>query len=195
MSLMKFNQFERINEEEGWKTNVLVGLLSLFGVQTMAHKVKDVKHLTIHSHHENTVQDYLKQGWKLDSVQIDTLYAKIKAEKPDTIVSVARLKLDKNQYFESGKFALSQDVKDSISQTLNSINGVVVDIIITSSTDKQGLTVNLQNQLKSLGYTPDNVGLSKARAAGLESYLVKLGVSDSLIKVQAQFEQGSGIID
>jgi outer membrane protein OmpA-like peptidoglycan-associated protein len=192
---MRFNQFDKLNEEEGWKTNVLVGLLSLLGVQAMGHKVKDERHLTTHTHLQSTVQSYLKQGWSLDSTQVDTIYAKVKAEKPDTIVSVARLKLDKDQYFDSGKFGLSQEVKDSISQTLNSINGVVIDIVITSSTDKQGLSINLQNQLKSLGYSADNIGLSKARAAGLEKYLTTLGVSDSLIRVQTQFEQGSGTID
>lgn len=199
MKVLKFNEYDKINEEEGWKTNVLVGLMSLLGVQAMGHKVPDTQQrMTTHTHLENTAKSFIKKGWQLDSVEIDTLWNKVKAEKPETEVFVTRLQLDKDQFFESGRFALSQMVKDSLTNTMNDISnnqGVVTKIEITSSTDKQGLSVNLQKLLKSLGYTADNQGLSKARAAGIESFFKGMGVNDSLVTVLSMYEQGTGTID
>jgi len=105
------------------------------------------------------------------------------------------MKIDKNEYFESGKFTLSPEIKEAIQNELNNINGVVTDIIVTSSTDKQGLTPNLQSQLKKIGFTPDNQGLSKARNQAIVSYLTsELGVNNTLITSQEKFEQG-GTVD
>lgn len=199
MRVLRFNEYEKINEEEGWKTNVLIGLLSVLGVQAMGHKLPDTNQkMTTHTHVQNTAKSFIKQGWHLDSTEIDTVWNKVKVEKPETEVFVTRLQLDKNQYFESGKFTLSQMVKDSLTNTMNEISnnqGIITKIEITSSTDKQGLSVNLQQLLKNLGYTADNQGLSKARAAGIESFLKNMGVNDSLINIQTMFEQGSGTID
>lgn len=194
MEVMRFNQF---NEElnEGWKTNILVGLMSLLGSQAMGYGT-DGNKITTKTNLERTAQSYIKQGWKLDSIQIDTLVNKIKAENPDTMVMVTRLKFDKNQYFESGKFQLSQSVIDSIYSSMMEIadqKGVVTNIEITSSTDKQGLSANLANLLKSLGYSPDNKGLSKARANSISEYLKSLGVNETLISTQEMFEQGGEI--
>lgn len=198
MRVLKFNEYDKLNEEEGWKTNILVGLLSVLGVQTMGHNVKDDRHLTAHTHLENTAKSYVKQGWHLDSTLVETIFSKVKVEKPDTMIMVTRIKIDKNQYFESGKFSLNQIVKDSISSAMNEIadsTGVITNIEITSSTDKQGLSTNLQKLLKDLGYTPDNQGLSKARAAGIKGYLKSMGVDESLISTQEKFEQGDNEID
>jgi len=195
--VLKFDDYNKLNEEEGWKTNILVGLLSLLGVQAMGQIKDDGTKLTTTTNLENSMKSYLAQGWHLDSTTVDTIFAKTAVEKPDTKVIVARLKFDKNQYFESGKFALSKIVQDSIYNTMMGIanEGMLINIIITSSTDKQAVSQNLQKQLKNLGYSADNKGLSKARAAGVKSYLESLGVNDSLIAVQENFEQGSGEID
>jgi len=193
--ILKFDEFGKINEEEGWKTNVLVGLLSLLGANTMAHKLPDQPLKTTKTYTEASAKALIAQGWHLDNTQIDTLYTQIKAEKPDTNIMVTRIKIDKSQYFESGKFTLSQDVQDSLSTSMGEIDGVITNIVVTSSTDKQGLTANLQDYLKKLGYTPDNQGLSKARAAGIKSFLVKIGVNDTLISTQEFFEQGDDEID
>lgn len=197
--ILKFCEFNKINEEEGWKTNVLVGLLSLLGVQTMGHKLPySHQKLTTRTSKENTAISYIKQGWQLDSIQIDTLWNKVKLEKPETEIFAARLHLDKNQYFESGRFALSKTVTENLSNSMNEISnnqGVIIKIEITSSTDKQGVSVNLQDQLKKLGYTPDNQGLSKARATSIKNFLKNMGVNDSLILINTRFEQGSVTID
>lgn len=40
--ISNFNQFNKINEEEGWKENILVGLLSVLGVSAFGQKGEDV---------------------------------------------------------------------------------------------------------------------------------------------------------
>jgi len=204
--ILRFDEFKQTDElNEGWKTNLLVGLLSVLGVNTIgagkaqAHKVPQQPRITTHTHNLNTAKSFIQQGWTLDSTQVDTLYQEVVNKNPETEVIVSRLKFDKNQYFESGKFTLSQEVKDDIQSEFNNIsneNGVITDIVVTSSTDKQGLTVNLQNQLKKMGFTGDNQGLSKARNQAISNFLKgELNVNDTLITPQENFEQGSGEID
>lgn len=198
--LRKFESFS-INEEEGWKENILVGLMSLIGVAGMGqttHKGGDEPaRRTVHTQSELSMKNMLKRGWTLDSVQVDTLWKQVQVSKPDTIVMVTRLSLDKDQYFASGKFELSGEVKDSIQSTLADVTnegGIITDIRVESSTDKQGLSVNLQKELKSMGYSGDNKGLSKARNEAVTKYLVELGVNDSLIRSEQKYEMGSETI-
>lgn len=198
--LKPFNNFDTINEEEGWKENILVGLLSLLGVagmgQTKPHDGGDRR--TYHTQSEQTVKSMLQRGWTLDSTQVDTLWKEVITKKPDTLVMVTRLSLDKDQYFASGKFELAQDVKDSVQNTLSEISnkgGVITDIRVESSTDKQGLSTNLQKQLKSMGYSGDNKGLSQARNEAVTNYLVELGVNDTLIDSEQKYEQGQQTIE
>ena len=200
-TLMTFEQYNN-QLNEGWKTNILIGLLSILGVETTMAKNQvpiTQQHLTTHTHLKNTADSFIKQGWTLDSTQIDTLYQETQANKPETTISVVRMKFDKNQYFESGKFTLSQEVQDSIRNTMNDISnqqGIITDIVVTSSTDKQGLTHNLQNLLKQMKLTPDNQGLSKARNQSITNFLKsEFNVNDTIITSQENFEQGSGEID
>jgi outer membrane protein OmpA-like peptidoglycan-associated protein len=186
--LKKFN--------EGWKENTLVGLLSLFGVAGMSqNKHKDIR--TYHTKSEQTAKSMIKNGWSLDSTQIDTLWKEVQVSKPDTMVMVDRLSLDKDQYFASGKFELSQEVKDSIQITLDEIinkGGIITEVRVESSTDKQGLSNRLQTQLKSIGYSGDNKGLSQARSEAVTNYLVELGVNKTLIDVNQKYEIGQETI-
>jgi hypothetical protein len=191
--LLTFEKFNVNLINEGWKENILVGLLSLFGVATMGQNIP--KKVYTKTPYEETMKSLIRNGWTLDSTQVDTLFAKIKAEKPETLIQVTRLKLDKDHYFESGRFELTESVKDSIRSEMESIDGVMTNIMITSSTDKQGLSVNLQNQLKGLGFSPDNKGLSEARSSSIFDYLTELGVNDSLVESQEKFEQGVGTVD
>lgn len=197
--LKPFNNFERINEEEGWKENILVGLLSLIGVAGMGQTNKgDVSKRTYHTQSEQVSKNMIKRGWSLDSTQIDTLWKEVQTKKPDTLIMVSNLMLDKDQLFASGKFDLSIEMKDAISESLNNIldtGGVITDVEIVSSTDKQGLSQNLQKLLKSLGYTPDNQGLSKARSNSVSDYLQELGVNNTLIGINNKYEEGEQEIE
>jgi hypothetical protein len=61
---------------------------------------------------------------------------------------------------------------------------------IESSTDKQGLSKNLQDKLKKSGFSPDNKGLSKARSSSVQVELETSGLDSTLIKIITLSEQG-----
>jgi len=194
MRISNFKNFVKINEE-GWKENILVGLLSLLGTSTMGQNVSKNK---IHTKSEVRSQNLIKQGWSLDSTQVDTLFTQVKKDNPEAEITVSHLNFDKNSYFASGKFELSQVVRDSILNTMTEIatnEYVITDIVITSSTDKQGLSRNLQLLLKNNGFSPDNKGLSLARSRSVSDYLKELGVNDTLISQEEKYEQGEFEID
>lgn len=185
-------KYESYQVNEGWKENILVGILSLFGTYAMGQKKSpDIIHGKAKT--ESSMKSMLKQGWSLDSVAVDTLYSKIIKSDPETEIIATRLMLDKDQYFPSGKFDLTQEMKSSIDSALVEIlsnNGILLKVEIESSTDKQGLSQGLQNELKRLGYSPDNKGLSKARCESVSKSIHQLGVDDSLITVNQLFEKG-----
>jgi outer membrane protein OmpA-like peptidoglycan-associated protein len=196
--LSSFNKFDKINEEEGWKENILVGLLSLLGVTGMGQNKSTSDKRVYHAKTEQSMKNMVRQGWSLDSTQVDTLWKEVQVKKPNTLTMVTKLRLDKDQYFASGKFVLSNDVKDSIQTTLSDISnasGIITDISVESSTDKQGLSINLQNQLKSMRYSSDNKGLSKARSEAVTNYLTELGVNDSLVTSEQKWEMGEDEIE
>ena len=190
--IRNFNSYQ-VNE--GWKENILAGLLSLLGSHVMGQKTH-ISHTKTKS--EKAMQSLIKNGWSLDSTAVDTLYLEVLKSKPDTEIIATRLTLDKDQYFQSGKFNLSEEMRSDIDSTLMSIldnNGIIIKIEIESSTDKQGLSTNLQSELKKLGYTPDNKGLSKARCESVSDFLEQLGVNDSLIMVNTLYEKGDAEIE
>lgn len=193
---MKYiKNFDSYEINEGWKENVIVGLLSLFGSQVMGQK-SYVSHTKTKS--EKSMQALVKSGWSLDSTAVDTIYNQVLKTKPDTNIVATRLTLDRDQFFASGKYELTDEMRNSIDSTLMQIlneNGMIVKIEIESSTDKQGLSQNLQNELKKLGYTPDNRGLSKARCESVSDFLEQLGVNDSLITFSQLFEKGESEIE
>lgn len=139
-----------------------------------------------------------RQNWTLDSVSVDTIWTALDFVKPSIDTIVAELKFDNKQYFESGKYSLTQEIIDSLDFTIEDIindNGVIMSIMVESSTDKQGLSLRLQQELKSKGYEPNNIGLSKARCESITSYLESVGVDSSIIKTNQIVEAGQGTID
>ena len=140
----------------------------------------------------------VNRGWTLDSTQVDTLWTEVTIQKPDTTVHIDEIKFDNNQYFASGKYNLNEDMGDSISSTIDDIlaqGGIISGIQVESSTDKQGLSLRLQNELKGIGYSGDNTGLSKARCEQITDYLVGLGVDSSLVTSNQVVGGGTGTID
>ena len=140
----------------------------------------------------------VNRGWTLDSTQVDTLWREVTIQKPDTTVHIDEIRFDDNQYFASGKYNLNEDMSDSISSVIDNImsqGGIISGIQVESSTDKQGLSIRLQNELKGLGYSGDNTGLSKARCEQITDYLIGLGIDSSLISDNQIVEAGTGTID
>jgi hypothetical protein len=140
----------------------------------------------------------VSRGWTLDSTQVDTLWTEVTIQKPDTIVHKDEIRFDDNQYFASGKYNLNEDMADSISSVIDNIisqGGIISGIQVESSTDKQGLSIRLQNELKGIGYSGDNTGLSKARCGQITDYLVGLGIDSSLVTSNQVVEAGTGTVD
>jgi hypothetical protein len=138
------------------------------------------------------------KGWTLDSSQVDTLWREVTIQKPETIVHIDSIKFDDNQYFASGKYNLNEDMADSISSIIDNIieqGGIISGIQVESSTDKQGLSTRLQTELKGLGYSGDNTGLSKARCEQITNHLEGLGIDSSIITDNQIVEAGSGTVD
>ena len=188
-------KFESFKVDEGWKENILTGIMLLFGSHAFSKDKAEV-HKKISS--ESTMKALVKQGWSLDSTQIDTLWNSIKDKSPNSEIIATRLTLDKDQYFQSGDFKLTPEMENSIDSVLANIldtGGVLTNINIESSTDKQRISLNLKIELKKLGFTPDNPGLSNARSNSVMSVLKSLGVNDSLIKVEKKSEMGDGEIN
>ena len=191
-------KFENYRVDEGWKENTLVGLMSLFGSYAMGQKSDRIQVMHQKVKSENSMKSLIKNGWSLDSTQVDTLWSEIVKSKPDAEVKVTRLKLDKEQFFPSGVYMLTDEMKQSLDSVLNQImedGGVLAKVDIESSTDKQGLSVKLQTDLKSKGFEPNNKGLSKARSSSVSDYLVTLGVNNSLLNINEKSEQGESEIE
>ena len=155
---------------------------------------------TIHTKVTNQegVDRLVNKGWTLDSTQVDTLWKEVTIQKPDTIVHKDEIRFDDNQYFASGKYNLNEDMTDSISSVIDNIisqGGIISGIQVESSTDKQGLSIRLQNELKGIGYSGDNTGLSKARCEQITDYLVGLGIDSSLVTSNQVVEGGTGTVD
>jgi len=219
----EFKGEEELNE--GWKEVVLGGLLSLLTVgaagQRGSYDYKTLSNIegkekgkitsTLTRQHDfnfgtditkktadSTIDDLLRQGWSLDSKKLDTLWNNVVKEVPDTVISAVTIKLDTAAYFPSGKFTLNDGIKKEIDKGFDSIlknNGTLIKIVITSSTDKQRVGTNLSTELKGMGLSGDNNGLSKARANNLKTYICGKGVSDSIIEEENLAEQGTSEIE
>lgn len=144
------------------------------------------------------VDKLVNRGWSLDSIQVDTLWREVIIQKPEATVHLDEIRFDDNQYFASGKYNLNEDMKDSISSVIDNIisqGGVISGIKVESSTDKQGLSLRLKSELKGLGYSGDNTGLSKARCEQITNHLEGLGIDSSLITSNQIVEAGGETVD
>jgi len=191
--LQKFNNYKPSqNVNEGFKENVLAGLIALLSLKGQSQEAKPRLAKT-KTQSENTLKSLLKQGWSLDSTSTKKVFDSVIKEKPDTQVIVTRLSLDKNQFFESGDYKLTEEMKSDLDSTLTEIiesGGIIIRVDIESSTDKQGLSKNLQDKLKKSGFSPDNKGLSKARSSSVQVELETSGLDSTLIKIITLSEQG-----
>jgi len=128
------------------------------------HKVDRIKVRKVVGDKE--LAKYLRLGYHLTSVQTDTVINLIPAIAPDSIVEETVLTFNDDAFFASGAFILGETEKQEIKEALDSIDAsgdVLLNVIVESSTDKQGLSKKLEKTLLSLGYEGNNNGLSHAR--------------------------------
>lgn len=192
--------YEEHNINEGLKENIMIGILSLFGLTSFGQsKLKQDEFKHFKTKNEFVVNRLLSKGWTLDSVEIKKIWDTIKVNKPYNIVKSMTLLLDSNMYFSSGSFKLSDMMKDAIDSTMNEIKhdgGFIGKIIITSSTDKQPVGKKLKDILIKNGYEGTNVGLSKARNdAALEYLKNKYNIDENIVTQNINHEEGEKEID
>ncbi len=199
-NLKTFEQYsEPINE--GWKENVLAGLFMMFGLAATGQtsKDRDKGYQYNQTVSKSTMKSLLKQGYTLDSTVVKIVLDELKVKSPETQIMATRLELSSDQFFASGKFQLNSDMMSDIENTVENIlntGGMILKIDIESSTDKQGLTTRLQDELKRLNYEPNNNGLSKARAESVSKYLSEeVQINDTLININTLAERGESNID
>ena len=140
----------------------------------------------------------LKQGWNLTGVQTDTIINTFQTITPESDIIQYTHTLSDNAFFASGGHALNNQEIQKLTNTIDSLQqqgNVLLNISIESSTDKQGLSINLQNKLEDLRYSKDNNGLSKIRNDQIKQILISKGIDDSLIGQVILSEQGTQIID
>jgi len=197
-----YKQFSLNEEERGWK-DIVVGATmmasTLPSIPTYASDYDDGKITKITKSKSEMRKMTKYEGWTLDSTHVDTVWKKISVVKPDTMVYVSEVRLDGAQFFESGKYDLNDEMIEAINSIFDSLyneGAFITDVLVESSTDKQGLSKNLQNELKDKGYSPNNLGLSKVRCQSISDYLVNvIGINDTLILTNQLHEMGTGEID
>jgi len=94
--------------------------------------------------------------------------------------------------FELGGFKMTENLKKMVEKDTNDISSKyeIIEVIIESSTDKTPLTPNLKTDLKTLNYSENNEGLSKARANQIRQILILNKIDESKIKEVDLVEQG-----
>lgn len=200
--IKSFKDYDKV--DEGLKQNIVAGIMSLFlSYGSMAsNKTHTATYKQSYDQDDSLkmksdIERRLKSGWKLSASEIDTVWNKLQADAPDTTIETLSLRIDNSAFFESGKFELSDVIKLDIDSALQEVidnNGSLCSINIKSSTDKQGLSANLQKILKEKGLSPDNKGLSKARSLSVENYLLN-NINKEIINIENLSEQGQNTID
>lgn len=128
------------------------------------------------------IGDYKKQnGW-----------LKVWEEKSNTTETEETVKNYDTKLFDLGGFKMTDNLKKMVGKDINDISSKyeIIEVIIESSTDKTPLTQNLKNDLKTLKYSEDNQGLSKARANQIKQILILNKIDESKIKEINLFDQG-----
>jgi hypothetical protein len=204
--IQKYSEFTEQNE--GLKSNIVAGLVSLFmstgmsgGTTTPDDSDKNPKKVKTQNqvvYDKQVYEEALKKGWKLTKMEVDTLWDTLVVKAPETKVVIDSIKIPSKQGFSSGSYDLSAEIKSEIKLSLDIIKlkgSVLIGIDVIASTDKQKPTVALQAKLKKSGFTPDNEGLSKARSGELKKALVVEGINPELIHETNLADQGKHWID
>lgn len=192
--------------EEGRFSNLalaaIMGLSGILGGNVTAQDLgqrdlpKNVKEILTKTTEDPAEAHRLQiMGWRLTDTQIDTIW---NASPPDTVVTTISIRLAEGSYFESGKFELSPDQKETVEEGLRTVlgeGGVLINVGIESSTDSQGLSAALSNKLEQMGLPGNNEGLSVARSNAIQDYMEDQGVNGDIIETNNLSEKGEGEID
>lgn len=201
LNLSKKERDIKLNESlnEGLN-NIVLGILMLLNVNILSASNQDsTSKINRKTFDKNTAENMVKQGFTLDSTKIDTIISIIK--DADVVDSIETIELipDVDLLFNSGSYNINDTIKHDIDEIFSTIEDdlyILLKIEIESSTDKQLLKLNLQNDLKNKGYEPNNQGLSELRSDKISEYITsKYNVNNDIIFKDNKYEQGNDIID
>jgi hypothetical protein len=190
--------FEQFNSSERVEEGVLskLGATALLLMNSLVGLSNDNTHrVTQKIYSEDVMKNKIREGWKLDFIEVDTIYQEVKLAKPDTLVNSSYITLDDS--YMSGTIKPSNEQIKKIDDLLNTIeeqNGVIVSVEIISSTDRQGLGNKLKSELIKQGYEGSNKGLSTARNNGICD-LLKNDINDSLFVKTIKHDIGEQEVD
>lgn len=187
-NLKSYNDF--INE--GIKENIIGAALFL---STLTASGKETKQQIIKRsvYNKERAESMIKDGWKLASIEVDTIFNKVAEEKPKSEIKVINLDIDSDKTFTPGGFEIDENLKNDIDLILDTISemGLIpLKIEIQSSTDKQPLKQSFKDEISRLGYEPNNRGLSELRSDVVKNYLISNGINSDLILKDVLYEQG-----
>ena len=132
-----------------------------------------------------SLRNHLLSGFTLTNAEKVVLKDTItKSPEMVLVYDTISMNIDESQLFDEGSFVVSQGTKDNIVTQLKKIQqskSKLASVTVVSSTDKQSLTVNLQEVLKSMKLEPSNAGLSKARNNAVSSIITHL--TDNITKL------------
>jgi hypothetical protein len=133
------------------------------------------------------------RGYSISSFKeiSDTIYI-FKGGGKDTIITVPGIPVSLDfdgvgDMFPSGEYDIDGDalpkIKSKIQSFIDSVKnggGEITSLNLEASTDAQGLSSELKNDLKSKGYSADNSGLAKARVDALKKVLKEVFESNGI---------------
>jgi len=157
-------------------------------------KVDDEKIDTFKTKYLGTAKEKIKQGYVLKAVDVtsDTLIKEL--PKGSTIDTAIAVDLSGN-LFSQGTFDLNPETASQLSDIIETIRmngGKINYITIESSTDKQRISPELENDLIKKIKMGGNKGLSTLRYFRVKQHLMSLGIDKSSIRKDIKWDQGAG---
>jgi len=152
------------------------------GISNLMPKKSPLIHFITNKVPSSKISDYKAQnGW-----------LKVWEEKSNSTEVEQTVKNYDTTLFELGGFKMTENLKKMVEKDTNDISSKyeIIEVIIESSTDKTPLTPNLKTDLKTLNYSENNEGLSKARANQIRQILILNKIDESKIKEVDLVEQG-----
>lgn len=157
-------------------------------------RVDDAKVDTFKTKYLGTAKSKIDNGYVLKTIDVtnDTLVKQLpKGTTIDTTISVDL----SGNLFSQGTFDLNPETASHLNDILETISmngGSINSITIESSTDKQRISPELEQELVKKIKMGGNKGLSTLRYFRVKQHLMSLGVDKSLIKKDIKWEQGKG---
>lgn len=194
---MSLSQVQNALEKEGEKTGDKKFIKAAEQInQDTLNKIKSISKgeltnkVNVQATSLESLRNHLLSGFTLTNAEKEVIKDTIiKSPEMVLVYDTIAININENQLFDEGSFVVSQETKQNLVNELKKIKeskSKLASVTVISSTDKQSLTVNLQELLKSMKLEPSNVGLSKARNNAVSSIITYL--TDNISKLDSGSE-------